>query len=64
MWVIWTASPVTVVAFVARHISRAMHEHERADEDVLMVGEPAVLVSLGTEADGRFVEFHPARAGL
>ena len=41
-----------------------MHEHEGAQEDVPMVAEPAVLVSLGTEADGRLVEFHPARAGL
>ena len=41
-----------------------MNEHERAHEDVPMVAEPTVLVSLGTEADGRLVEFHPARANF
>jgi len=61
---IWNTSPVAVLTFITRHFSRAVYEHERAHEDVPMVAEPTVLVSLGTEADGRLVEFHPARANL
>jgi len=41
-----------------------VHKHERAYEDVAMVGEAIILFPFGTEANGRLVEFHPTRACL
>ena len=46
-----STAPVAVLAFVTRHRSRAVHEHERAHEDVLIVSEFSEAVSLGTKAN-------------
>ena len=55
------AAPVTVVASVTRHLSRAVIKHEGVHEDVPIVGEPTKLVSFGTKASGRLNELRPLR---
>ena len=46
-----STTPVAVLAFVARHRSRAVHEHKRVYEDVLIVNEFSEAVSFGTKAN-------------
>ena len=54
---ILSTSPVAAAVFYTRYVSRAVNEHERAHEDVPMVAEPTVLVSLAPKQTGDLLSF-------